>query len=100
MENANKNTDIRIMVADEGVQYKDIAAAMGITKEYLCRLMSKPLTDSMKIRIINGIYMAEAVKNSKKIDWCNIPVEYMTKGQLRQAVKDLSAELEQIRREL
>lgn len=56
MENANKNTDIRIMVADKGVQYKDIAAAMGITKEYLCRLMRKPLADSMKIRVIDAIY--------------------------------------------
>ena len=39
-------------------------------------------------------------KVGKENDWHDIPVEQMTEKQLRQAVKDLSAELEQIRRKI
>lgn len=50
-----KNIDIRLVVSDKGLTYRQIAAEMGITPEYLSRLMSKDLKPGMRERILNAI---------------------------------------------
>lgn len=49
------NLDIRLAVSDKGLTYRQIAAEMGITPEYLSRLMSKDLKPGMRERILNAI---------------------------------------------
>ena len=50
-----KNIDVRIMVADAKIHYKDIANHIGVTPEYLSRLMKKDLTPENRLRIIKAI---------------------------------------------
>ena len=50
-----ENIDIRILVKEANVTYKDIAKAIGISPEWLSRLMRYPLSDENKIQIQNAI---------------------------------------------
>lgn len=54
-----QNIDVRSLVYDSGIHYKEIAHEIGIGDKYLSRLMRKPLSDKMKKRIIEAI---EALK--------------------------------------
>ena len=47
-----KNLDIRIAVKDSGLTYKAIAKEIGISPEWLCRLMKADLSPENQIRII------------------------------------------------
>ena len=49
------NLDIRIMVSNNDLRYKDIADEMNITPEWLSRLMRHTLTTDNKIRIYHAI---------------------------------------------
>lgn len=49
------NLDIRLAVSDKGLTYRQIAAEMGITPEYLSRLMGEDLKPGMRERILNAI---------------------------------------------
>lgn len=50
-----ENVDIRLMVDDLGLKYKDIAKEMNITPPWLSRLMRKPLSLTDRVRIIDAI---------------------------------------------
>lgn len=50
-----ENLNIRIAVKDSGVTYKAIAKEIGITPEWLCRLMRTDLSPENKIRIMTAI---------------------------------------------
>lgn len=50
-----KNLDIRMLVSENGLRYKDIADEMNITPEYLSRLLRKELTSENKIRVMRAI---------------------------------------------
>ena len=50
-----KNLDIRMLVSDSGLKYKDIADEMNITPEWLSKLMRHTLTTDNKIRIYHAI---------------------------------------------
>ena len=50
-----KNLDIRMLVSENGLRYKDIADEMNITPEYLSRLLRKELTYENKIRVMRAI---------------------------------------------
>ena len=50
-----KNLDIRMLVADSGLKYKDVADEMNITPEWLSRLLRNDLTLENKIRIMGAI---------------------------------------------
>lgn len=58
-----ENIDIRTMVYDSGVHYKEIAEEMGICPEHLSRLMKEELSQKNKIRIIDAI---EKLKGEEK----------------------------------
>lgn len=49
------NLDIRLLVKEKGLFYIDIARAMGVSREWLSRLMRTELTPSNKIRILTAI---------------------------------------------
>lgn len=49
------NLDMRVTVAGSNVSYKQIAAQMGVTPEYLSRVMGKPLAASMRARILAAL---------------------------------------------
>lgn len=49
------NLDIRVIVAAAGVSYKQIAAQMGVTPEYLSRVMGRPLKPEMRLRITAAV---------------------------------------------
>lgn len=50
-----KNLDIRITVNESGLTYKQIAKEIGISPEWLCRLMRNDLSPENKIRILTAI---------------------------------------------
>ena len=50
-----KNLDIRMLVSETGLKYKDIADELNITPEWLSRLMRNELTTANKIRIMAAI---------------------------------------------
>lgn len=50
-----KNIDIRMLVSDHGLKYKDIADKLNITPEWLSRLLRNDLTPENKIRITRAI---------------------------------------------
>lgn len=49
------NLDIRLIVADNGLHYKDIAKTMGISSIWLCKMMRKPLSPRNKSRVLDAI---------------------------------------------
>lgn len=50
-----ENLDIRILVSEKGLKYKDIADEMNVGREWLSRLMRKKLTTENRIRILKAI---------------------------------------------
>ena len=50
-----QNLDIRLLVSDYGLKYKDIARTMGICPEWLSRMMRRPLSTHNKSRILDAI---------------------------------------------
>ena len=46
-----KNVDLRIRISEAGLKYKDIARTLGISPEYLSRLMSMPLSEKKRREI-------------------------------------------------
>lgn len=50
-----KNLDIRIAVKDSGLTYKRIAQKIGISPEWLSRLMARKLSDENRERILAAI---------------------------------------------
>ena len=50
-----KNLDIRMIVSEKGLKYKDIADEMNISPEWLSRLMRNTLTIDNKVRIMGAI---------------------------------------------
>ena len=50
-----KNLDIRMIVSENGLKYKDIADEMNISREHLSRLMKNQLTIDNKVRILGAI---------------------------------------------
>ena len=59
-----RNLDIRMMVSQYGLKYKEIAACMGITAIHLSRLLSSELKPKKRIEILDTIYkLQEGRKN-------------------------------------
>ena len=58
-----KNVDVRFLVSDKGIRYKDIAAVMGIRKDSLSRLMSRELSKRSRDRIMQAIQTIEDARN-------------------------------------
>lgn len=50
-----KNLEVRLLVSNSGLKYKDIADEMNITPEWLSRLMRNDLSIDNKVRIIGAI---------------------------------------------
>ena len=50
-----KNLDIRIIVSDYGLKYKDIAHEMNISPEWLSKLMKRDLTYENRQKIMSAI---------------------------------------------
>ena len=50
-----RNIDIRVLVSDHGLKYKDIADKLNVTPEWLSRLLRNDLTPENKIRITRAI---------------------------------------------
>lgn len=49
------NLDIRMLVSENGLKYKDIAKELNISREWLSRLMRTDLTIDNKVRIMGAI---------------------------------------------
>lgn len=49
------NLDIRMLVSENGLKYKDIAKELNISREWLSRLMRTELTIDNKVRIMGAI---------------------------------------------
>ena len=48
------NLDIRLFVEESGLFYKDIAKEMGVSREWLSKLMNKTISEYQKERIWNA----------------------------------------------
>ena len=60
-----KNLDIRMIVSENDLKYKDIADELKISPEWLSRLMRNTLTNENKIRIMGAI---ERLKKGAEAD--------------------------------
>lgn len=60
-----KNLDIRMLVSDSGLKYKDVADELNISPEWLSRLLRNNLTPENKIRIMGAI---ERLKKGAEAD--------------------------------
>ena len=49
------NLDIRMLVSENGLKYKDVAKELNISREWLSRLMRNTLTIDNKVRIMEAI---------------------------------------------
>ena len=50
-----KNLDVRKIVSGNGLKYKDIAKELGVTPEWLSRLMRTTLSQKNKDRILEAV---------------------------------------------
>ena len=50
-----ENLDIRLIVSESGLKYKDIAKEMNISREWLSRLMRNTLSPKNKVRILTAV---------------------------------------------
>lgn len=57
-----KNLDVRVMVSDSGLKYKAIAKELGISPEWLSKLMKHTLTADNRARIIAAINKLKGVE--------------------------------------
>lgn len=57
-----KNVDIRMIVSDKGLTYRQIAAEMGVTAVYLSRVMGADLKPGMRLRILDAIDRVEHLR--------------------------------------
>lgn len=62
MNKGMENIDVRAAVLESGLKYKAIAYEMGISPEWLSKLMKKPLSADNKNRIL---YAINALKNKR-----------------------------------
>ena len=60
-----KNLDIRIAVKESGLTYKAIAKEIGVTPEWLCRLMGAVLSPGNQLRIMTAIDRLKAREEMK-----------------------------------
>ena len=49
------NLDIRMLVSEKRLKYKDIAKELDISREWLCRLLRNELSPENKIRVMRAI---------------------------------------------
>ena len=61
-----KNLDIRVIVSDNGLRYKDIAKELHISPEWLSRLMRNTLTIGNRHRILEVIEKMIHEKNGRQ----------------------------------
>jgi len=50
-----ENLNVRLVVKESGVTYRQIANEIGISSSYLSRIMNKPLSTKNQIRILTAI---------------------------------------------
>lgn len=62
-----KNLDIRLLVNEKGIHYKDIAAVLGMHNTSISRMMSKELNPRQRERILYAISCIEARKERNDI---------------------------------
>lgn len=55
-----KNLDIRLLVDEKGIYYKDIAAVLGLHHTSISRMMSKELKPKQREKILYAISCIEA----------------------------------------
>lgn len=61
-----KNLDIRLLVNEKGIHYKDIAAVLGMHNTSISRMMGKELSPKQRDRILNAIDTIEAGKGANE----------------------------------
>ena len=90
-----KNLQIRILVSDKNLKYKDIADEMNISRQWLSRLMRNTLTPDNETRIINAInsLCERRTMPEEKISRRD-ELKAMTKGELCNLVLQLEKEAE------
>ena len=49
------NLDVRVAVIESNVTFKQIAAQMGVTPEYISRVLGRPLKAGMRERILAAL---------------------------------------------
>ena len=55
MQVKRANAEIRSLVSESGITYKAISERIGITPEWLSKLLSKDLTDFQRNRIMSAV---------------------------------------------
>ena len=60
-----QNLDIRVLVSDANLKYKDIAAQMGISKWWLSKLMSHELTKENRSKVMKAIMELKGENNDR-----------------------------------
>ena len=50
-----ENMEIRMEVMQSGITYKRLAKEMGISREWLSRLMSRPLSKENRLKLVDAL---------------------------------------------
>lgn len=58
-----ENLDLRILISQQGIRYKDIADEMNISREWLSRLMRFPLSTENRLRILRAVEKLKGAEN-------------------------------------
>lgn len=86
-----ENIDIRILVSNSDFGYKDIAKYLGISRQWLSKLMSHELSTDNKLKILSAI---NALQNAepKEIDEREVraqELQHMNKNDLVKIILEL-----------
>ena len=60
-----KNLEIRMMVSENGLRYKDVAKEIGISREWLSRLLKDEMTPENKDRVIRAVLKLKLMKENR-----------------------------------
>ena len=62
-----KNLDVRMIISENGLRYKDVAKEVGITPEHFSRLLRFTLSPENKSRIVKAIQKLKEGSESNEI---------------------------------
>lgn len=59
-----KNIDVRVLVTESGLTYKEIAKELNISQEWMSRLMRYTLSPENRERILSAVMRLREAKNN------------------------------------
>lgn len=87
-----ENIDIRILVSNSDFGYKDIAKYLGVSRQWISKLMRYELSPGNKLKILSAINALQNVEQEEKLDERKVraqELQHMNKNDLVNIILDL-----------